>query len=141
MYQIEVEILQPQIRKRLFAAPDGVSLRVHIIPDLRGDEKLLAPDKPGRKHLAQRLSDLLLVSINAGAVDQPIACRDPALDGLRDLLRAETVVSECAHADARHMLTGIERFEWDARRVNAVSLRGLLLFFLHHGHFSFHFQK
>ena len=66
--QIQVHVVQPQPAQRLLEGPQrGVAAEV-AVPDLGGDEQLVARQPGGRDHLTDRL----LIAVQGGRVDQPI---------------------------------------------------------------------
>ncbi len=95
--KIEIKIIQSKVREAL---PAGFfHLPMLVIPDLRRNEKVLPRDVSLVKQPLQCISDILLVPVYAGAVDQAIACFHRAVNRLRDLLRLVFVRAKRPDAD------------------------------------------
>lgn len=80
--EVQVDIVQAQQLERLVEAElaaGGVGG-----PALGDDKEVLALDDARRDGLADALADLLLVAVDVGAVDEPVAALDGRQDGLLD---------------------------------------------------------
>ena len=82
----EIEIFEPQVGERLAARGDHVFLAVHVVPQLRGDPELVARNAVAH-HRLERGADGVLVAVDRGAVEMPIADCRRAPDRRGDLLR------------------------------------------------------
>lgn len=80
--KVKVDIVQAQQLERLVEtelAAGGVGG-----PALGDDKEVLALDDARRDGLADALANLLLISVDVGAVDEPVAALDGRQDGLLD---------------------------------------------------------
>jgi hypothetical protein len=63
VHQVEVEVIEPQIGKRIAAGNDYIALAVLVVPQLRSDPKLLALHSSA-KNLLQRRAHGMLIAIH-----------------------------------------------------------------------------
>ena len=109
VHEIQVDIGQLQILQALFAGSDHLSLSVHVVPHLGGNEQLLPLHDPFLQHALQGSSDPVLIHIYGSAVDQTVSRPDAAVNSLCDLFRPVFVASEGSHSDGRHCGPVIQR--------------------------------
>ena len=76
---IEVDVVQAELTQALVELLLDVLRSVIVIPELGRDEKLLTL-YDGGDHALQSGTDLLLVLVNQGTVDVPVAMADGNLD-------------------------------------------------------------
>src|ERR1019366_3149840 len=80
---------------------------VLVVPELARDPKLFPPDAV-RDDLAQGASDAVLIAIDAGTIEVPVAHLGSAFDGGGDFLRGGMIAAESAQSDGRHPGAGVE---------------------------------
>ena len=83
MHQIQIQILHAQITQCLIQRRLDVLRRMLGIPQLAGEEDLLAGD-PG---IANSLSNFRLIAIDSGAVDVPVSLAQGDFHGAFDFVR------------------------------------------------------
>ena len=104
----EVNIVQVQISQAFRAGKQHITLSVHVVPHLSGDEELFALDGSLVKRSLKDLANQVFVAVNRGAVKHPVANLDCAGNRAADLLCREPVGTECSHADGGHISAVIE---------------------------------
>ena len=77
--EVQVHVRQAQIRQRLFRGRHHVARVVLAVPQLAGDEQLLARHHVIREYLLQRDAHLWLVAVRGGAVHVAVAAADGQL--------------------------------------------------------------
>src|ERR1700679_1753780 len=70
--EVEIEVVEPQVRQALPACGGDAGRGVLIIPDF-GIDPQLGTEDTARHNFSQRLADEMFVSINRSAVKMPIA--------------------------------------------------------------------
>ena len=103
--KVEVQIVQAQILQGLRAGKQDISLAVHIIPDLGGDEKFFAFHNAFLHRILKDLADQVLVTVHGSAVKQPVAAADRSCHRIGYLFGGEAVAAKGTHAHARDFLT------------------------------------
>ena len=81
--------MQSQICQRLLTRGDYVSFAMLVIPQLRGNPQLIAPD--ASKDVLQGETDLALVSVDGRTIEVPISDYSGALDCGCDLGSGDVV--------------------------------------------------
>lgn len=76
---VEVEIISSDLLKRLVESFLNLCSLVRVVPELGGDEELLALDD-GRDDLLQGAADLILILVDAGKIEMPVAIADSDLN-------------------------------------------------------------
>ena len=116
MDEVEVHVVQAQLLQRLVEGCGRISLAV--IPQLRGDEQLLARDAG----LGNRAAHAFLVSVDGSGIDVAVA----HLEGLEDqLFGLVGVYLEDAEAELRD---GVSIVQFDIRYSHAAhSTQGLVI--------------
>ena len=74
--EVEIEIVEPELLKRLVERRESGLVAAALVPDLAGDEDVLARNSA----LCDRLADADLVAVDSRGVDVAIACRESRLD-------------------------------------------------------------
>ena len=72
MYQVQIEIFELQIRQRLLARWNHVGLAVLVVPQLRCDPDVVAPEA-ALEEFFEYLADLNLIAVYGCTVKMPIA--------------------------------------------------------------------
>jgi hypothetical protein len=85
--EVQVEVVDLEELQRFLDGTADVFWVVKDVPQLRRDEQILALDDALGYFCCDCVADLVLVSVNKGAVDVTIAGVDGVLDGLLDLTR------------------------------------------------------
>ena len=128
MDKIQIQIIQPEVRE---APPAGFfHLPVLVIPDLGRNEKVFPRDVSLVKQPLKRISNILLVPIYAGTVNQAISRFHRPVNRLCDLFRFILVRSERSDADRGNRCSIIQ----EANRYPIAVIRvfhGMLHDFLH----------
>ena len=102
VYIIHIQIIQLQILQRAGAGDQHISIPVHIIPYLGGDEKLLPLHRSPGKGVGKNLSDLRLIAVAGRAVKGAVSRFDGPRHRLRNLLGGNVVGAKGTHAHRGH---------------------------------------
>jgi hypothetical protein len=114
--QIEIDVLQPEPRQAVVEGAQGIVVRLGVVPQLGGDEQLLARDAG----CGDGLAHALLVAIDRRGVDAAIARVERRGDGCDDLVGGDL---EHAEAELRDLGAGVEREAWDLGHRSEVTRR------------------
>ena len=95
--QQEVDVGEAQLRQAFLGGPLEFARRQVVLPDLGGDEDVVAPDPAG----AQTLPDLALIAIHLGGVDVAVSEPPRLLDPPGAEPTAQIPGAETDHRDAR----------------------------------------
>lgn len=79
----QVDVLEPEALERLVEPELGAG--AVCVPQLGGDENVLALDVTGVDGVLDALADLVLVAVAVGSVDQPVPYLERIGDGVGDL--------------------------------------------------------
>ena len=96
--EVDVQAVQTQVAQRLCAGQKHVALAVHVVPDLGGDEHLVARHHALVEQLCKDRTDLRFISIDAGAINEAIAGANRAFNCGAHHIRS--VVVGCERTDA-----------------------------------------
>jgi hypothetical protein len=107
VHQVEVEILEAQIGKRLAARGNHIVFAVLVVPKLRGHPEFLALDAACQNRF-KRCADFGLIAVDRSAIEMPVANRGRAANSLGNLRRRHVIGPECAQPDGRHRGAGIQ---------------------------------
>lgn len=108
MNEIQVDIFQAQLLQTIIEAPDDVLGRVQVLPELGGDEEVLAADLGVRvEELLDAGADLELVLVEPGAVEVTVAGLEGGDDGAVRLAWLADA-GEGAEAQGGHELAVVE---------------------------------
>ncbi len=94
-----------------------------VVPELRRDPKIFAPDSAAENFL-KRIADLGLVAVNRSAIEVPVAGCGGALHHLGDLGRGDVIGSKGAQADGRHDCPSVESTLRDGRWIDGSGCDG-----------------
>ena len=95
--EVQVDVVHPELVEAVIEGEEGFVVAVSVVPDLRGDEDLLAR-YAARPHPS---ADAALVGIQGSRVDVPVASTDGTLDelcgeGIGHLVHPETELRDAA---------------------------------------------
>ena len=86
MHQVQIKVAKTQVPEGLFAGRDYIIFAVFVIPQLRGDPRLLALDTAPQNSL-QRVPNLVFVAIHGSTIEVPISHRCGTFHGPRNFGR------------------------------------------------------
>ena len=108
MHQIQIHRLQAQpVQAGLQRAPHPFG-PVVVVPQLRGDEELVATDGPGREQLLERRADLRFVAIAFGRIEVAESDLDRGPDGVARLV---AIGKRCPEAQRRNLTAAVVQRE------------------------------
>lgn len=89
MEEEEIDIVGSQTLQGVVQGPEDVVVAVQMVPDLGRDEEVLPRDRRVFLEVVlDRLTDLVLVEIEPGAIKVPVANAESMKDGVVGLARA-----------------------------------------------------
>ncbi len=123
--QVHVQSVQPQVVQAAPASRQDLLVAMAVVPELRGDEHLVA-GHPSPLYGLQRGADVRLIAVDGGAVEVPVADLCGGQHPLRDGVGVVVVGTERPQPNGRHPGARRQSAVGDALRVHAIGRKGKL---------------
>lgn len=112
MNQVQIDVVQPEVLQRGTACTLDQIRPVERVPQLAGNEQVLALYDSLVDFGLHAFAHLVLVLVHVGTVDMAVADIDRILHRLGDLTRRRTPSSQAEHG---HLLPVVERHKGNGR--------------------------